>query len=126
MSASGGPAHYEIRVEGVLNSRWAGWFDGLQVSGKCEETVNVLAHIVPDRRRPTGLRLPPVPVHEPLAGAGALHVKVGEQRHYFGSSGHGAFLPWLAQAPDEPAQAQAAGDARSGSLDRCGTTTRIC
>src|ERR1700729_4392491 len=36
-----------------------------------------------------------VPVHEPLAVAGALHVKVGQQRHYFGSSGHGAFLRWL-------------------------------
>ncbi len=39
MSASEGPAHYEIRVEGVLDSRWAAWFDGLQVSGKGEETV---------------------------------------------------------------------------------------
>lgn len=39
MSASGGPARYEIRVAGVLDSRWAAWFDGLQVSGEGEETV---------------------------------------------------------------------------------------
>jgi hypothetical protein len=42
---------------------------------------------------------PVVPVHAPLAGAGALRVKLGEQGHYFGLSGHGVFLPWLAQAP---------------------------
>jgi hypothetical protein len=38
-SASGGPAHYEIRVAGVLDSRWSAWFSGLQVSGQGEETV---------------------------------------------------------------------------------------
>jgi hypothetical protein len=26
------PAHYEIRVRGVLDRHWSGWFDGLQVS----------------------------------------------------------------------------------------------
>ena len=39
MTASGGPARYEIRVAGVLDSRWTAWFDGLQVSGEGEETV---------------------------------------------------------------------------------------
>jgi len=39
VTASSGPARYEIRVAGVLDSRWAGWFDGLQVSGQSEETV---------------------------------------------------------------------------------------
>jgi hypothetical protein len=39
VSASGGRAHYEIRVDGVLDSRWAAWFDGLQVSGDGQETV---------------------------------------------------------------------------------------
>ena len=39
MSASGGRAHYEIRVDGVLDSRWGAWFDGLQVSDDGEETV---------------------------------------------------------------------------------------
>ena len=39
MSASGGRARYEIRVDGVLDSRWAAWFDGLQVSDDGEETV---------------------------------------------------------------------------------------
>jgi hypothetical protein len=39
VSASGGPARYEIRVEGVLDGRWAAWFDGLQISGQGNETV---------------------------------------------------------------------------------------
>ena len=39
MSASGGPARYEIRVAAVLDSRWSAWFNGLQVSGRGEETV---------------------------------------------------------------------------------------
>ena len=39
MSACGGPARYEIRVAGVLDSRWAAWFNGLQVSGQGDETV---------------------------------------------------------------------------------------
>ena len=39
MSAAGWPARYEIRVAGVLDGRWATWFDGLQISGEAEETV---------------------------------------------------------------------------------------
>jgi hypothetical protein len=39
VSACGGPARYEIRVAGVLDARWAAWFDGLQISGQGEETV---------------------------------------------------------------------------------------
>jgi len=39
VTASGGPSRYEIRVAGVLDSRWTDWFDGLQVSGQGEETV---------------------------------------------------------------------------------------
>jgi hypothetical protein len=39
VTASGGPAWYEIRVAGVLDSQWAAWFDGLQVTGHSEETV---------------------------------------------------------------------------------------
>ena len=38
-SAFGGPAHYEIRVAGVLDSRWSAWFSDLQVTGQDEETV---------------------------------------------------------------------------------------
>jgi hypothetical protein len=26
------PARYEIRVRGVLDSRWSAWFEGLQIS----------------------------------------------------------------------------------------------
>ena len=39
VSASGGPARYEIRVKDVLDSRWAAWFEGLRVIGEGEETV---------------------------------------------------------------------------------------
>jgi hypothetical protein len=33
------PARYEIRVAGVLDGRWAVWFNGLQISSQDEETV---------------------------------------------------------------------------------------
>jgi hypothetical protein len=39
VTATGGPAWYEIRVAGLLDSRWAAWFDGLEVSGQKQETV---------------------------------------------------------------------------------------
>jgi len=39
VSAPSWPAHYEIRVAGILDSRWATWFDGLQISGQGQETV---------------------------------------------------------------------------------------
>src|SRR5262245_11720240 len=39
VTACGGPARYEIRVAGVLDSCWATWFDGLQVIAEGEETV---------------------------------------------------------------------------------------
>lgn len=39
MSSPGWPARYEIRVEGVLDSRWADWFEGLQVSSEGAQTV---------------------------------------------------------------------------------------
>src|SRR5258707_7449061 len=39
VSASGWPAQYEIRVAGVLDDRWAAWFDGLQINGQGQETV---------------------------------------------------------------------------------------
>jgi hypothetical protein len=39
MSGSGGPAQYEIRIEGVLDSRWADWFGGLHVQSDGRQTV---------------------------------------------------------------------------------------
>jgi hypothetical protein len=34
------PAHYLLRVEGVLDQRWAAWFDGLTVTpGETETTI---------------------------------------------------------------------------------------
>jgi hypothetical protein len=39
MSGSRPPAHYEIRVEGVLGERWTGWFEGLQVGSEAGETI---------------------------------------------------------------------------------------
>ena len=32
-------SHYEIRVKGILDRRWAAWFEDLQVSSDGEETV---------------------------------------------------------------------------------------
>jgi hypothetical protein len=53
MSASSWPARYEIRVAGALDSRWAAWFDGLQISGQGEETV--LCGLVADQAALHGL-----------------------------------------------------------------------
>ena len=39
MSTSGGPARYEIRVEGVLDSGWAAWFGGLHIERDDTQTV---------------------------------------------------------------------------------------
>ena len=39
MSGTRPPVQYEIRVEGVLGERWAGWFEGLQVSSEAGETI---------------------------------------------------------------------------------------
>jgi hypothetical protein len=38
VSGSGSPVHYEIRVEGMLDSRWAAWFEGMQVHSQGGET----------------------------------------------------------------------------------------
>ena len=38
MSAAGGPARYEIRIDGVLDDRWADWF-GLQISHDGSQTL---------------------------------------------------------------------------------------
>ena len=50
---SGGPAQYEVRVAGVLDGRWAAWFDGLQVSAQDEETV--IRGLLPDQAALHGL-----------------------------------------------------------------------
>lgn len=39
MSGSGSPTYYEIRVEAILDSRWAAWFEDLQVQSDGTETV---------------------------------------------------------------------------------------
>jgi len=39
VSPQGSPAHYEIRVEGVLDHRWAAWFGGLRVENDGAQTV---------------------------------------------------------------------------------------
>ncbi len=39
MSGPGRPARYEIRVDGVLDGRWADWFGGLQVDSDGTQTI---------------------------------------------------------------------------------------
>ncbi len=53
MSTSGGPAHYEIRVEGVLDSRWADWFGGLHIES--DDTQTVISGSLPDQPALHGL-----------------------------------------------------------------------
>ena len=39
MSSPGSPASYEIRVEGVLDQRWAAWLGGLHIDRDGAQTV---------------------------------------------------------------------------------------
>src|SRR5258708_27306470 len=47
MSGQGWTARYEIRVEGVLDNQWAGWFGGLQLEN--EGTYAVISGLLPDQ-----------------------------------------------------------------------------
>ncbi len=47
MSGPGRPARYEIRVEGILDERWADWFGGLRVSS--EGTQTIIFGLLPDQ-----------------------------------------------------------------------------
>ena len=53
MNGPGQPARYEIRVDGVLDGRWADWFGGLQVSN--DGTKTVIAGLLPDQPTLHGL-----------------------------------------------------------------------
>jgi hypothetical protein len=48
------PAHYEIRVRGVLDSRWSTWFEGLQLASD-ESGQTVLVGPVADQAALHGL-----------------------------------------------------------------------
>jgi hypothetical protein len=39
VNGASSPARYEIRIGGVLDSRWAAWFEGLEVTSSGGETV---------------------------------------------------------------------------------------
>jgi hypothetical protein len=69
----GGPAVYQIRVQGELDERWAAWFDGLTVTAASDETV--ITGLVADQPalhgllikvRDLGLRLISVNCIEPM------------------------------------------------------------
>ena len=47
MSGPARPTRYQIRVDGVLDDRWADWFGGLQVSR--DGTQTVIAGLLPDQ-----------------------------------------------------------------------------
>jgi len=53
VGAAAGPARYEIRVAGVLDSRWGVWFNGLHIYVEGEETV--ITGSVPDQAAVYGL-----------------------------------------------------------------------
>lgn len=53
MSTSGGSARYQIRVEGILDSRWAAWFGGLHI--ETEETQTVISGSLADQPALHGL-----------------------------------------------------------------------
>ena len=42
----GGPARYEIRLQGHLEPRWTAWFDGLSLTPKCDGTTVIHGPVV--------------------------------------------------------------------------------
>jgi hypothetical protein len=48
------PAHYEIRVRGVLDSRWSAWFEELRLTSD-EAGQTVIAGLVADQAALHGL-----------------------------------------------------------------------
>jgi hypothetical protein len=50
----GRPVHYEIRVRGVLDSHWSGWFAGLELSSD-ESGQTLIAGPVADQAALHGL-----------------------------------------------------------------------
>lgn len=45
---------YEIRVQGILDERWSGWFDGLEVRSEGDD-VTLISGGVPDQAALHGL-----------------------------------------------------------------------
>ena len=39
MSGAARSAHYEIRVEGILDQGWTAWFEGLQIDSDDSQTI---------------------------------------------------------------------------------------
>jgi hypothetical protein len=37
--------HYEIRVKGVLDSRWSAWFDDLQISSDGHDVTTIAGEV---------------------------------------------------------------------------------
>ena len=48
------PAHYELRVQGVLDPRWSAWFEGLRVTSE-QAGQTILAGPVADQAALHGL-----------------------------------------------------------------------
>jgi hypothetical protein len=80
VSASGWPARYEIRVAGVLDSRWTAWFDGLQVSGQGEDTV--ICGLITDQPALHGLLTKVRDLGLCLISVHRLDTGQAEQRHH--------------------------------------------
>jgi hypothetical protein len=47
--------HYELCIEGVLDSRWSSWFDGLQITSQPDSGATVIAGAVADQAALHGL-----------------------------------------------------------------------
>jgi hypothetical protein len=39
VSATGWPARYEVRLDGVLDARWSPWFAGLRIEHQGDQTL---------------------------------------------------------------------------------------
>jgi hypothetical protein len=51
----GQPARYQICVQGCLEDRWAGWFEGLTLERDVSQHTTILVGTVPDQAALHGL-----------------------------------------------------------------------
>jgi len=112
VSDPGGPARYEIRVDGVLDNKWADWFGGLQVSSDGTQTAisglladqpalhGALSRHLAHEERET------LPLLSRTLTRAEWHGFVADQQRKSGIRGAAQLFPWLLDEAS-PEQAQA-------------------
>jgi hypothetical protein len=49
------PVIYQIRLQGNLDERWSGWFNGMLISSEANSQITTLTGIIPDQAKLRGI-----------------------------------------------------------------------